>query len=196
MSFKAKQQSAGDFKPVEVGVHRAVCSTLVDLGMQGGGQYAPAYKIALGFQLPDQLNDKGEPMTITQTFTASMHKKANLRKLIETWFGKAFPTEDVAKEFDLQALLGRVALINVVHVERQGKVYANISAVMGLTAGMEKPVLAGQPLFYSEDLPQADRSRAYAALPEWLRKKVDEQLRPGTPQGASTTDVADDDIPF
>lgn len=195
--MKARQQNTGDFKPVEVGVHRAVAYLLVDLGLQGGGQYEPAYKLALGFQLPDQLNDKGEPMTIVQTYTSSMNKKANLRKLIESWFGKSFPSEEAANEFDLKNLLGRAAFVNVVHAERGGKIYANISTVTGLPASVEKPALKGEPIYFDSDMDPSERSRAYGRLPEWLRKKLDDQLQPKAAAAAATkTDVADDDIPF
>lgn len=201
MGFKARQKGNGDYQPIPVGVHRGVASLMVDLGMQGGGKFDPAFKVAIGFQLVDVLNDKGEPREITQTYTNSMNKKANLRKLIETWFGKQFPTEESAENFDLQQLLGRPALVNVVHTERSGKTYANISAVMSLPAGTEKPELKGGTLFYSDTLDQSERSAAFAKLPEWLRKKVDEQLVPDKKVAAAAgVDVeavtADEDIPF
>lgn len=196
MSFKARQQSNGDFKPIDVGVHRAVSYLMIDLGLQGGGKFEPAYKLALGFQLPDNLSDKGDPLTIVQTYTCSMNKKANLRKLIESWFGKAFPTEEAANEFDLKNLLGRPAFVNVTHTERGGKVYANISTITSIPASVEKPVLRGEPIFYSESMDPAERSKAYARLPEWLRKKVDDQLRPPTAAAEAGSTVEDDDIPF
>jgi hypothetical protein len=194
MSFKARQISNGDFKPIDVGVHRAVSYLMIDLGLQGGGKFEPAYKLALGFQLPDNLSDKGDPLTIVQTYTCSMNKKANLRKLIESWFGKAFPTEEAANEFDLQNLLGRPAFVNVTHTERGGRVYANISTVTGIPASVEKPALKGEAIFYSESMDPPERSKAYAQIPEWLRKKVDEQLRPGTEKAAAPD--TDDDVPF
>lgn len=199
--MKARQQSEGSFTPIPIGVHTGVLAGLVDLGMQPGGQYQPAYKVALIWQTPDQLTDGGEPMSITKIFTFSMHKKSNLRKMVEGWFGKSFPTEEAAKGFDFKVLLGRGALLNVTHDQKNDKTYANVTTVIPLTKSIPVPPVNGEPLYYSEDLPPAERSKAYARVPEWLRKKIDEQLRPqaapATESASQEREVgADDDIPF
>lgn len=184
--MKPRQQAGGDFKPVPVGAHIGVCTGLVDVGLQGGGQFEPAYKVVISWSLPGQLTDAGKPMTISQTYTNSMNKKANLRKLIESWFGKPLPTEEAANNFELKALLGRTCLVNVVHKESGGKTYANVNGVMPIPAGIPKPEAPKDFLYYSptdEGLSAEEISRAYAALPEWLRKKVDSQLPPNRAEG-------------
>ena len=201
--MKAKQQSEGNFKPLPVGMHTAICVALIDLGLQpGNGNYAPAYKIALTFRTPDQLTDKQEPMSITQTLTASMHKKANLRKMIENWFGKSFTDEEKAKNFDLKNLLGRAALINIKHDTKNDKTYANIAAVNPLPAAIPKPVVKTEELlYYSDDLSLEEQRAAYARIPEWLQKKITEQLQPqAAPAGGGEQPArepgSDDDIPW
>lgn len=201
MGFKARQQG-GSFKPLDAGVYAGVCTMLVDVGMQPGGQYNDAYKVVLGFELPGAPErDDGKQVTISTTLTNSMDKKANLRKFIESWFGKGFPSEEIAKEFDLSKLLGKVALVSVTHKERQGKVYANITGLTQLPKEMPAPTAKGETLFYTEEMPTEERSKAYAALPEWIRKKVDDQIRPETevktPAGVAAGAVdGGDDIPF
>ena len=204
MAFRPRQQSSGDFKPVDAGAHIGVCSSVVDVGLQGGGQYDPAYKVVIGWSLPTALTDAGKPMTISQTYTNSMNKKANLRKAVEAWFGKAFPSEEAANEFDLSVLLGRSCMVNVVH--KQGtndKTYANVNGLMPLPAGVPKPAAPEATLYYAptDDTQTADQiSGAYAALPEWLRKKVDAQLAPEGDESElgeeSAAPTSDDDIPF
>lgn len=198
--MKARQQSEGSFTPLPIGVHTSVLLALVDLGMQPGGQYAPAYKTAFIWQTPDQTAESGEPMTITKVFTSSMHKKSNLRKTIESWFGKAFPSEEAAKDFKLETLLGRPCLLNVTHDQKGDKTYANVASVIPLPASMPKPTLKGETFFYDEELPPAERSAAYQRVPEWLRKKIDEQLRPqkaSSDAGTGNREAgSDDDIPF
>lgn len=201
--MKAKQTSDSNFKPIPVGMHTAVCVALIDLGLQAGtGNFAPAYKIALTFRTPDQLTDKGEPMSITQTLTSSMHKKANLRKLVENWFGKSFTDEENAKNFDLKVLLGRAALINIKHDSKNDKTYANIAAVNPLPAQIAKPVVKAEDLlYYDDDLPLAEKQAAFLRIAEWLQEKITKQLQPqaATPaigEQPEREPGVDDDIPF
>lgn len=197
----------GGFDPVPVGVHRAVCVAVVDLGMQPAyrAEYKPAYKVLLTFELPDELTDNGEPRLISETLTASMSTKANLRKLIESWFGKGFPSDEAAGDFDLRNLLGRPAFLNVTHTQKGEKTYAKVTSVIPLPKNAEKPIPSGEPLYYSEagDQPLEERSLVYSKLPEWVRKKIDGQIRAtpeplSVPAGAASTDGAfdGDDIPF
>lgn len=191
----------GGFDPIPAGVHRAVCTGVVDLGMQPSFNpaYKPNYKLLLTFELPDELTDDGEPRLISDTQTASMSKKANLRKIVESWYSKSFPDDEAAGEFDLRNLLGRPAFISVIHKSKGDKTYANISSVSALPKSAEKPEPKGDLIYYSEagDQSLEERSAAYAKLPEWIQKKIDQQLRaspvPATPEGQFG---ADDDIPF
>lgn len=198
--MKARQQSEGNFKTIPIGMHRAVFTGLVDLGLQPGGMYAPAYKLAIIWHLPDQLTDPPDQkvMSIAQKLTASMHQKANLRKMIESLFGKQFPNDQAAKDFDLRKLLGRACLLNVKHDTKGDKTYANVQTVTPLVQGMESPVYHGELLCYSEDMSLEERKATYLKLPEWLRKAIDEQLQPeasSAPQ-PEREPGSDDDIPF
>lgn len=83
--------------------------------------------------------DDGKPFIVQKRYTASLHEKSKLRPELESWRGRAF-TEDELKEFDLEKLLGANCLLNVAHVVKDGKTYANVTAVMPLKRGMEKLV--------------------------------------------------------
>lgn len=178
--MKARQVSDGDFEKVPAGMHAAVCIHLIDMGLQGGGKFEPAYKIAITWETPGELTKATNvPMSITQFYTFSMNKKANLRKLIENWRGKAFETEEQAADFDFKKLLGQPCLLNVTHDAKQdGKIYANVKSANPLVAGMAKPAAKAPLLYYSDDMPLAEKSAAYQAIPEWIRGKVDGQLQP------------------
>lgn len=198
MKMLARQKSAGaTFEPLEAGVHPVVCDWIVDLGLQQplNPQYKTVYKVLLGFQVPGELRDDGDPQRLFMTVTNSMHKKAVLRKLIENWFGKSFPSDAAAEGFDLKQLLGKVGYANVSHTERNEKTYANIAALMPLPKGMPAPELVGDTLYYSEagDQPLAERSEAYKLLPEWVRNKIDTQVRA---EDLKSDESVDDDIPF
>lgn len=197
----------GDFKPVPTGNHRGVCTMLADLGQQRvqSQMYGEKVKhqVYVAWELPDEQitwqdkdgNDRSGPMRIGKTYTVSLHENANLRADLESWRGQPF-TEDERKGFDITRLIGVPALINVTHAEKNGKTYANVTAVTPLPKGMEKPTPANGTLLYD-----ADNVASFDDLPEWLQKKIQEQVvqrADDLPEqrGSTMADQLDDDVPF
>ena len=209
MKFPAK--ASGDFEIVPAGNHVAICNAVIDLGVQKGrGMYPdPKHEIYIRFELPTERvryqKDGREiegPMSIGRRFTASMSEKANLRKFIESWFGKKFPDNDSASDFDMELLIGKKCLLNVTHTEKGDKTYANIQGASPIPKGMSADYAQANPaLFY--DLLDHDPA-VYENLPEWLRKIIDDRIddrldRSGSreldPVGTGAAEL-DDDIPF
>jgi hypothetical protein len=90
-------------------------------------------KLIIGYELPTELlpNDhprKGEPCFISERFTFSFHEKAGLRHHIDAWRGKAM-TDAEYSAFDIGKMLGAPAVLSIVHAEKEGKTYANISSI-------------------------------------------------------------------
>jgi hypothetical protein len=209
MKFPAK--ASADFEIVPSGNHIAICNAIVDLGLQpGSGQYPePKRQVYVRFELPTERikykkdgADLEGPMSIGRSFTASMSEKANLRKFIESWFGKKFPTDDAAADFDLFNLLGRKCLLNVTHAEKAAKTYANIQNATPIPKGMTADYPQhNESLYYSLD---DHNQQTFMALPEWLRKKIDGRIRmpeseripDDEPAMATSGEDFDDDIPF
>jgi len=103
------------------------------------------YKVRLGWELPTELRvfkeERGEePMVISKTYTLSLHEKANLRKDLESWRGKAF-TEEEAKNFDITNLLGVPCMLNILHKPSKdgSKMYERIAGITTLMKGYEAP---------------------------------------------------------
>jgi hypothetical protein len=180
-----------------------------DLGLQPGSPNFPdpKHQVYIRFELPgeqitytkDGAEIKG-PMSIGRSFTASMNQKANLRKFVESWFGKPFADDDVAADFDFKLLLGRRCLLNVVHNLKGERTYANIQTATPLPKGMVSEEKQHNPsLFYSLDEPDG---KTFAALPEWLQKRINgrieytEALPPPVPANPNHGLDPDDDIPF
>jgi hypothetical protein len=210
MKFPAK--ASADFAICPVGNHVAICNAVIDLGLQPGSpQYPdPKRQVYVRFELPTEqvkyVKDGQEitgPMSIGKTFTASMSEKANLRKFVESWFGKKFPNDAAAADFDHAALLGRKCLLNVTHNEKGEKTYANISAATPIPKGMtaDYPQHNGSLFF---DLTAGDQSDVFNRLPEWLQKKITERLEEQPAQKSAESEYLgsgnkpdfDDDIPF
>jgi hypothetical protein len=212
--MKLPAKAGGDFEIAPAGNHVAICNAIVDLGMQKGtAMYpAPKHQIYVRFELPGETvtytkdgREMSGPMSIGRRFTASMSGKANLRKFVESWFGKPFPNDDAAADFDLKVLLGRKCLLNVTHNEKPGgKTYANIKDATPIPKGMPTDFAQHNQSIYF-DITAPDNA-AFERLPEWLQRIVHERLgdrpdeqKPAASNGAAaaTADVDfDDDIPF
>lgn len=174
----------GDFKPVNSGTHMAVCTQIVDIGLQKGSELypKPQHKIVLRFEIPSErieFDGKDAPAVISKSFTASMNEKATLRKFLESWRGKTF-TDAEAEEFDVSKLLGKTVMLSVVHKESGGKTRANIASLSAPPKNMP-PVKAEGDMFIYDD----EHKENYDKLSKYLKESVDTQIR----QGASADEV-------
>lgn len=204
MPLIAKDAGGGDFTPVPEGTHLAICNMVVDLGLQETtfeGQSSVKRQCFIRWELPHERIDwtdkdgsaRSGPMSIGKTYTLSLSEKANLRKDLQAWRGRAFTQEEL-DGFDLFKLLGIGCQVTVVHVSKNGKTYANIAGVAGWPKGMPKPTATeNQVIRYSVDEPEA-----YEDLPQWLREKLDKQVKAnGHAEPPPHTDAdIDDAIPF
>lgn len=199
----------GDFSPMPIGNHPAVCNMVVDLGKQRvvSQQYGEKIKhqVWIRWETPDEQitwtdrdgNEHTGPRVIGKIYTASLHENANLRADLESWRAKPFTAAEL-EGFDISKLLGVPCMVNVTHKANNGKTYANVTAVTPLPKAMRDNPPQSQIglLLHDED------NDAYDDLPEWLQKKIDAQIGEETTTtnygggGSSFGDDLDDDIPF
>jgi len=200
--MKYKASGGEDFKPLRPGSHIGVCDIVADLGIQRGNDlYPDKRKVHIRFAIPverveferDGKKING-PAVIGQTFTASMHQKANLRIFLEGWRGRKF-TDQEAEDFETSTVLGKPAMLNVVQNAKNGKVYANIASAALLPKGIAAPPLEIDPVYYGPDNPGT-----LELLPQWLRDKIATQVivqNPTLPQaGDDGPGYSDSDVPF
>lgn len=114
------------FTPAPDGVHNAVCVDVVDLGMVEG-PFGAKHKLNLVWQLEEKM-ESGKPFLVSKRYTATIHKKSALRKDLKSWRSKDF-TDDEAKEFDLEKLVGVTAQLVIQHNDHEGVTYANVIAI-------------------------------------------------------------------
>jgi hypothetical protein len=179
---------------------------VVDLGQQKTswqGVDSTKHQIYVRWQIPAERIEwtdaeglkKEGPVVIGKTYTASLGDKANLRKDLQSWRGRAF-SEAELKAFDVSKLLAVGAMISIVHNHKDGKTYANIGAIGGLPRGMDTPKLEGEPTLYDPD-----NKLSFDRLPKWLREKIEAQIVPTGKADANDPDSwrnqeLDDDCPF
>ena len=166
MAFIAKDSGGGDFKKVPPGAYIGRCYSLIDLGTQlTSGQYGEKmqHKIRIGWELfgddeegnplTVEVDGKQMPMTISKSYTVSLHEKAGLRKDLAAWRGRDF-TDEEAKAFDITKLLGKPCMINIIHKPGKSdptKTYQEISSITGIPKGMTIPEQINKTVVLSYD---------------------------------------------
>jgi hypothetical protein len=207
MAIMATDTGGGDFKLATPGNHPAVCTMVADLGKQRvqSAMYGDSIKhqVYVRWELTDEPFEwqdkdtgvsKSGNMSIGKTFTLSLHENSTLRPILESWRGKPF-TEEERKGFDITKLAGAACLVNVAHeVGNDGKTRAKVSAVTPIMKGMEKPTPLSTPLIYEDE-----HMGAYDDLPEWLRTRINDQVKETTnapARGGFADDDLDDLVPF
>lgn len=130
--------SAGaDFAPAPAGLHQAVCVDVHDLGMVQT-EFGTRHKVAIIWVI-DQLDDAGKPHEARKVFGFSLSTKARLRSDLEAWRGRPFTAQELLG-FDLEILIGVNCQLQIQHVVKADKTYANVVSLVPLAKGMPKIV--------------------------------------------------------
>lgn len=203
-----------DFQPHPVGMTIARCIRLIDLGTQESnymGQRKKVAKVRLVFEsatLMDEGEMAGKPFLVSNTYTASLHEKSTLRKNLESWRGRKFTAEEL-EGFDLKNILGKPCMLNLIHEEREGKQYANVSSISPLMASMTAPK-AVNPLVYLSLDPEHFDENVFNSLSDKLKETIKKSPEYAAIYGKSYAEeeaksagakqipsgIDDDDIPF
>lgn len=183
---------------LEAGTYPAVCVGIYDLGEHDSPQFGKrARKVLIMWELPGETQEfdgKAESRTMSQTYTASLGEKANLRKMLDGWRGRPFTPEEL-KGFDLHNILGVPCLLGTVVKDKSqgGGQYASISTVSKLPKGFPPPEIRGQIISFDLDSPTALQDME--GLPRWIQERIKESV---TYQAMTEAmeDVQDDKNPF
>jgi hypothetical protein len=203
MSLVAKSEGNTDYKPIEEGVHIARCIGLIDLGQQDSIFYeGTKHHVLIIWDIPAETYEKDDEVftrQISKEFTMSLHEKANLRKTLDSWRGKRF-TEKELEGFNLINILGKGCQIQIVNVEKNGKTYSNIQAIMTLPKGAKIEEAEKTTVF---DFDDKEALGKITLLPEWIQNKIMksttylEKLGTGEIlQGEPVDDDSEEDFPF
>lgn len=154
-------------------VYPAVCCMLVDLGEQYSERFGNTQrKVLISWELPGEKLDNGDTRRLSNTYTASLNSKGNLRKDLISWRGRDFTVEEL-KKFDLRNIVGAPCMLSVIHkVGQDGNKRAVIGGIMKLPKGMAKPEPTGEPVVFDLDDPNA--AEKITALPEWIQTRIQE----------------------
>lgn len=164
------------------------------------------HEVVFVWELPDtriKIKDEASnterdlPKAISKTYNLSLNEKAILRKDLINWRGRDF-TQDELKKFSLSAVLGKSCQIQIIHVVKGDKTYANIGSIMQLPKGVkheetENPAVMwgiGDP---TDNMPKWIVEKAMQS-DEWKAKDNPPSIDPTEAEKA--TEEESDDVPF
>lgn len=200
-SIIASSNETPRFPSVSVGVHKARCIKVIDLGTQKNdyqGQVSWKRTVLIIWETPEELDGEGKPMTISKFYNLSLHEKSKLSQDLVSWRGRPF-TETEIKSFDVSKLAGVACMLNV--IEKNGK--SVISSVMPL-AKNDKVVEQVLPtvIFSLQDF-QNGKKETFNQLSEGIRNMIlrsrelqDMNQDLGDGNNGSDLNVGDEAIPF
>ena len=208
MALTAKSTKISEFYLVPPGSYLARCYRILDLGTQKTlykGTESYKHQVMLTFEVHGDDDEgkalqtsKGEPLSISKNYTFSMNEKSNLRKDLESWRAKKFPSDSEANKFDLKNVLGVWGLVAVIHTDKSDKVYANIDSIMKVPDQMKKNLPEGFNPLSMFDLEDPDMS-IFETLSERIQEKIKSSPEWSTVGEREIVEVIisdDDDIPF
>jgi len=183
------------FAPHPEGQFPARCVDVIDLGIKPetypGQDTREVHKVSLVFA-SGELNEEGHLHIVSGEYTNSMNEKANLRRLLEQWRGKAYADDEAKKGVPLHRLHNQPALIVVEHRQsKRGRTYACISSITPLPKQLDPPDVEvyTRPAFWE------DRRKEYADALAKHRAMVFAN-GDNVPLDESQAIDGDDDLPF
>jgi hypothetical protein len=187
MTIIAKSGGEQSYPKVPIGVHKARCIKVIDLGTQRqeySGEISWKRQILVIWELPEELNND-QPMTISKFYTLSLHEKSNLGKDLTSWRGRPF-TETEKQGFDVEKLIGITCQVNVMHKDN-GK--EDISSIMPL--GKDDKIAEQFNPSVSFDIGdyQKGQKETFNQLSEGIRRMI---LRSKELDGIDQTDNGDE----
>jgi len=201
MGLVAKDTGGSDrkYENAPAGAHAARCFRVIDLGTQTFqvmGETKQAHQCVITWELGKTMED-GKPFTISEKYTVSLHEKAKMRSVLESWRGRKF-TEAERKGFELKNLLGKVCFLNIVHAKRGDKTYANVASVMPVPDGIASPAPVNETLYYAIN---EHHSGIFERLPKYCREMIVkspeyQMMSLESMSSSGSGEEINDDIPF
>jgi hypothetical protein len=134
------------YEPLPIGVVQAVCAFVEDIGTHETtfqGKPIQKHQVVVCWEINAQMTNgeyAGKRFMVSKFYTLSLNEKANLRKDLENWRGKAFTEEELAG-FDVERLKGINCMLNIVEYKKlDGTTSQRPSAIMPCIKGLEKMI--------------------------------------------------------
>jgi len=205
MSFVLSGNSAPRRELLEPDNYVARCYSMIILGTTYNEMFnTSSTKVLIQWELPDCLIEverdgmkKMLPRAQSATYTLSLNEKATLRKVLESWRGKAFTVEEL-EGFDISKVVGAPCLLNVIQAEnKKGELFNKISTVSKLPRGLACPPQVNPTTLFDITDPAQDLADM-EKLPEWIREtiKKSDEYRARTTSSNGVTEYDDEGVAY
>lgn len=160
---------------VEAGLYTAVCTGVIDQGLQVNEQFnKSAPSVRLIFELVGETyeyNDEEHTRQVGRDFTLSLGEKSNLRGFLQSWRGKSFSSDEL-NGFDLKTILGKAGQLQIIHRESKssGNPYAYVNNMVPLPKGMAAPKPENRLVYF--DMDDKDTYGEYELFPDFLKDRI------------------------
>jgi len=158
--------------PLEAGVYTAVCSMVVDLGIQYNQTFNKStQQVKILWNIIGEtieINGDVLPRQVSKDFTMSLDERSTLRKMLQSWRGKAFTAEEL-QGFDLKKLLGAGCQLQLIHKTNERGTFAVVENIMQLPKGTAKPAVENVAFF---DLDDSATYETFESLPRYMMEKI------------------------
>lgn len=198
--MKAPRNEEREFEKHPTGTVTTVCTKILDMGTHWNEpKQKNERKIRIDFESTELMGAgdfEGKPFLLINSFNFSMYQNSRLCQFIEAWLGRKFPDQKKADEFDLETLLGKTALCNVIHSDDEK--WVNIGSIMPVPAGMVAPKPVGELLAFDCESPDM---KVFEKLSEKVKEKIGtshEFMNPKSQQSDERNPpaVSTDEVPF
>lgn len=162
------------------------------------GEEKEVPKLQITWELPTELHtfkegDPQKPFVVSQEYSHSMGKKANLRPIVEAIIGTSLMDEE-AYAFDHDQLVGMACQVTITHDEKESGTWEKVTAVSPLLKGVQCPPQINDSKILSFD--KWDEAY-FEKLPKFIREKIMSSKEYKVMKGLSPDAVVNtDDIPF
>lgn len=200
--MKWVDSGGGDFEQPPTGTFVGRCVKVIDIGTQRGeyqGKATSRRQCIIGWELPTELMSEGEyagkPFVVSKFYTASLGEKANLRKDLENWRGRAFSEQEL-QGFESRNILGKTCMLSLTANDK-GK--TRVTGVMALAKGMEAPKQVNDTVYFSLD--EFDQ-HVFETISDGIKKMItaspeyESALKRASGVATGSKADVDDDIPF
>lgn len=165
MSF-ANAKETSSFTPAPKGSCSARLYGAIDLGTQTS-VYGSKRQCMLQFELSKKMED-GQPFTISNFYSANLHKDSNLRRDLELLLDRNLTSDEIAN-LDMTLFLGTPCWLTIRHEEKDGNVRAKIAGISPLPEEVKEPVQVNDSFVF--DL-AAFNQATFEGLSEGLQKMI------------------------
>lgn len=160
---------------VEAGLYTAVCTGVIDQGLQVNEQFNKcAPSVRLIFELVGETyeyNDEEHTRQVGRDFTLSLGEKSNLRSFLQSWRGKSFSSDEL-NGFDLKTILGKAGQLQIIHKESKssGNPYAYVNNMVPLPKGTAAPKPENRLVYF--DMDDEKTYGEYELFPDFLKERI------------------------